>query len=132
MLNPLRGRDGELTSLRQHLSRLRGGAGTSWLIEGRPGLGKSCLLQQALSAATAAGYGAAEPGDAAVPLAALMDALFGGPQPLLERAALGDSHAPREQRYGLLQDVQIQIRGARAVERHAAWLLALQAQGDPA
>jgi hypothetical protein len=37
MLNPLHGRDGELTSLRQHLSRLRGGAGTSSLIEGRRG-----------------------------------------------------------------------------------------------
>jgi len=35
-----------------------------------------------------------------------MDALFGGPEPVLERSALTDSHASREQRYWLLQDIQ--------------------------
>ncbi len=107
---PLRGRDGELTSLDDHLARLRSGAGTSWLIEGAPGLGKSRLIEQAMSAAResgfAVGHAVAEPGDVAVELAVLMDALFGGHEPLLERAALGDSHASREQRYWLLQDVQ--------------------------
>ena len=115
-LNPLRGRPAELASLQGHLSRLRNGAGTSWLIEGGPGLGKSRLVQQALSAAQeagfAAGYGAAGPGDAAVPLAALMEALFEGPGPLLERAALPDSHASPEQRYWLLQDIQMLLEQA--------------------
>ena len=110
MSNPLRGRDGEVASLHDHLARLRSGAGTSWLIEGGPGLGKSRLVEQAVSAAREAGFavghGVAEPGDAAVELAVLMDALFGGPEPLLERSALGDSHASREQRYWLLQDIQ--------------------------
>src|ERR1700730_7749896 len=110
MSYPLRGRDGELTSLHELLGRLRGGAGTSWLIEGAPGLGKSRLIEQAVSAAResgfAVGHGVAEPGDAAVELAVLMDALSGGHEPLLERAALGDSHASREQRYWLLQDIQ--------------------------
>jgi len=110
MSNPLRGRDGEVASLHEHLARLRGGAGTSWLIEGGPGLGKSRLVEEAVSAAQetgfAVGHGVAEPGDAAVELAVLMDALFGGPEPLLERAALGDSHGSREQRYWLLQDIQ--------------------------
>jgi DNA-binding CsgD family transcriptional regulator len=110
MSYPLRGRDGELTSLHDLLARLRSGAGTSWLIEGAPGLGKSRLIEQAVSAAResgfAVGHGVAEPGDAAVELAVLMDALFGGHEPLLERAALGDSHASREQRYWLLQDIQ--------------------------
>jgi DNA-binding CsgD family transcriptional regulator len=108
--NPLRGRDGELALLHDHLARLRSGAGTSWLIEGGPGLGKSRLLEHALSAAQETGFavgrGVAEPGDVAVELAVLMDALFGGPEPLLERSALGDSHASREQRYWLLQDIQ--------------------------
>ena len=54
----------------------------------------------------AVGQGVAQPGDAAVELAVLMDALFGGPEPLLERSALRDSHASREQRYWLLQDIQ--------------------------
>jgi hypothetical protein len=40
-----------------------------------------------------------------VELAVLMHALFGGPEPLLERSALTDSHASREQRYWLLQDI---------------------------
>jgi tetratricopeptide (TPR) repeat protein len=110
MLHPLRGRDSELTSLHDRLAWLRDGAGTSWLIEGGPGLGKSRLLEEAVSAARQAGFavghGAAEPGDATVELAALMGALFGGPEPLLERSALGDSHASREQRYWLLQDIQ--------------------------
>ena len=107
---PLRGRDGEVVKLHDHLARLRSGAGTSWLIEGGPGLGKSRLVEQAVSAAQrcglAVGHGVAEPGDAAVELAVLMDALFEGPEPLLERSALGDSHASREQRYWLLQDIQ--------------------------
>jgi DNA-binding CsgD family transcriptional regulator len=109
-LSPLRGRDRELASLHDHLARLRSGAGTTWLIEGGPGLGKSRLVEQAVSAAREAGFavghGVAEPGDAAVELAVLMDALFGGPEPLLDRSALGDSHASREQRYWLLQDIQ--------------------------
>lgn len=108
--NPLRGRDGELASLHDHLARLRSGAGATWLIEGSPGLGKSRLVKQAMSAAREAGFavghGVAEPGDAAVELAVLMDALFEGPGPLLERSALGDSRASREQRYWLLQDIQ--------------------------
>jgi predicted ATPase len=108
--NPLRGRQPELASLQDHLARLRSGAGTSWLIEGGPGLGKSRLVECAVSAAQdagfAVGHGVAEPGDAAVELAALMDALFGGPEPLLQRAALGDSRAHRERRYWLLQDIQ--------------------------
>jgi len=108
--NPLRGRDDEVASLHEHLARLRSGAGTSWLIEGGPGLGKSRLVEHASSAARgcgfAVGHGVAEPGDASVELAVLMDALFGGPEPVLERSALGDSRASREQRYWLLQDIQ--------------------------
>jgi DNA-binding CsgD family transcriptional regulator len=114
--NPLRGRGAELVSLHEHLSRLRNGAGTSWLIEGGPGLGKSRLVKQAVSAAHEAGFavghGVAEPGDAAVPLAALMDALFEGPAPLLDRSALPDSHTSREQRYWLLQDIQTLLEQA--------------------
>ena len=109
MSNPLRGRDSELGSLHEHLARLRSGNATSWLIEGRPGLGKTRLVEEAVSAARdcgfAVGQGVAEPGDVVVELAVLMDALFGGSKPLLERSALGDSHASREQRYWMLQDI---------------------------
>jgi DNA-binding CsgD family transcriptional regulator len=108
--NPVRGRDGELASLHEHLARLRSGVGTCWLIEGGPGLGKSRLIEEAIWAAQetgfAVGQSVAEPRDAALELAVLVEALFGGPEPLLERSALGDSHASPEQRYWLLQDIQ--------------------------
>ena len=114
--NPLRGRDGELASLRDHLARLRRGAGASWLIEGAPGLGKTRLIEQVVSAARengfAVGQGEAGPGDAAVELVVLMEALFGGPEPLLERSALGESRASREQRYWLLEDIQTLLEQA--------------------
>jgi hypothetical protein len=73
MPNPMRGRDPELASLHDQLARLRSGAGTCWLIEGGPGLGKSRLVEQASCAAHQAGFavghGVAEPSDAAVELA---------------------------------------------------------------
>jgi DNA-binding CsgD family transcriptional regulator len=108
--NPLRGRNDEMSLLREHIARLGNGAGTSWLLEGGPGLGKSRLVEEAVragrEAAFAVGHSVAEPGDAAVELAALMDALSGGPEPVLDLSALGDSRASREQRYWLLQDIQ--------------------------
>jgi len=116
MSNPLRGRDSELGSLHKHLARLRSGSATNWLIEGRPGLGKTRLVEEAVSAARdsgfAVGQGVAEPGDLVVELAVLMDALFGGSEPVLERSALGDSHASREQRYWMLQDIQALLEKA--------------------
>jgi len=115
-LNPLRGRENELASLQRHLGRLRNGAGTSWLLEGAPGLGKSRLVEQTAAAAResgfAVGHGVTQPGDAAVELAVLMDALFAGPEPVLDRTALTDSHASREQRYWLLQDIQALLEQA--------------------
>jgi hypothetical protein len=80
---PLRGRDKEVACLREYLGRLRAGRAATWLIEGGAGLGKSRMLEEVISAGRAAGFavghGVAEPGDAAVQLAALMNALFDGP-----------------------------------------------------
>jgi DNA-binding CsgD family transcriptional regulator len=115
-LTPLRGRDYELGSLREHLDQLRRGIGSSWLIEGGPGLGKSRMVEQAMFAARdagfAVGHGVAEPDDTAVQLAVLMDALFGGHGPVLDRSALGDSHSSPEQRYWLFQDLQMLLEQA--------------------
>src|SRR5437867_8506052 len=116
MPTPLRGRDAELASLREQLDRLQSGVGTCWLVEGGPGLGKSRLLAEAASAArrggVPVGYAAAQPGEAAVEMAVLLEALFGGAGPVLDRAALGDGHASPEQRYWLLQDVQTLLERA--------------------
>jgi DNA-binding CsgD family transcriptional regulator len=113
---PLRGRDAEVALLHEHLARIQGGTGTSWLIEGGAGLGKSRLAAEALSAARAAGFGVghgvAAPGDAAVDLGVLMDALFEGAQPLLERSALSLEPGSREQRYWLLRDLQALLERA--------------------
>src|SRR2546427_2273062 len=116
MPTPLRSRDNELALLHAHFDRLRSGVGPVWLIEGGAGLGKSRLVEEVMSAAQGAGFavghGVAEPGEAAVQLAVLMDALFDGPAPLLDRSALGDSHASLEQRYWLLQDIQTLLEQA--------------------
>ena len=58
------------------------------------------------------GAGVADPGDTVVQLSVLMEALFEGPSPILERAALGDAHASPEQRYWLLQDLEALLEGA--------------------
>jgi hypothetical protein len=101
---PLRGRDKEVACLGEQLGRLRAGLAAIWLIEGGAGLGKSRMLEEVISASRAAGFavghGVAEPGDAAVQLAVLMDALFGGSAAPLERSSLGESHASPAGRAG--------------------------------
>jgi hypothetical protein len=45
------------------------------------------------------GSGVADPSDTVVQLSVLMEALFEGPSPIIERTALGDAHSSPEQRY---------------------------------
>jgi hypothetical protein len=93
--------------LGQHLDQLLSGVGTVVLVEGGAGMGKSRLLQEtgemAHRLSIGVGLGAADPNDTIVHLSALMKALFEGQNPILDRAALGDTHAPPEQRYWLLR-----------------------------
>jgi hypothetical protein len=58
------------------------------------------------------GVGVAGPGDTVVQLSVLMEVLFEGPSPILERTALGDAHASPEQRYWLLQDLEALLERA--------------------
>lgn len=62
---PVRGRDAELSSLEEHLERVRSGVGSVVLIEGGPGLGKTRLLQAAWACAESmafrVGRGMADP-----------------------------------------------------------------------
>jgi DNA-binding CsgD family transcriptional regulator len=92
------------------LERVRAGAGGVAIIEGAAGLGKTRLLAEARATARAlsfrTGLGAAEPGRSSVGLAVLMEALFGGAESLVERAALGPRDGSREEPFWLLQDVQ--------------------------
>jgi AAA ATPase-like protein len=106
IVSPIRGRDEQLRLIADLLERASAGAGGVMIIEGAAGLGKTRLLAEAAAAARErsfrTGLGAAEPGHSAVELAAIMEALFGGSEPLLDRTALG-SH---EERFWLLHDVQ--------------------------
>jgi DNA-binding CsgD family transcriptional regulator len=112
----LRGRDVALAQLSETLARVRGGAaGAVVLIEGAAGLGKTRLLDEVATMAGrmefAVGRGAAQPGDA-VELAPLLDALFGGDPPPLDRDALHDLPALPEQRYWMLQELQALLERA--------------------
>jgi DNA-binding CsgD family transcriptional regulator len=79
-------------------------------------MGKSRLLEEVATMARRlsikVGSGAANPGDSVVQLAPLMEALFDGPEPILERAALQSEHTSPEQRYWLLQDLETMLEKA--------------------
>ncbi len=112
----VRGRDAELTILGQHLDQLLSGTGTVVLVEGGAGMGKSRLLVEVAAMARRlsirVGSGAADPADTVVQLSVLMEALFEGSSPILERATLRDAHASPEQRYWLLQDLEALLERA--------------------
>jgi DNA-binding CsgD family transcriptional regulator len=106
----LRGRDLQLAALDRHLSEADAGTGSVVIFEGGAGLGKTTLLRAAVATARnrgfRAGYGTADPIDAVVDLAVLIEALFNDEPPLLDRSAFPSTHASPEQRFWLLQDIQ--------------------------
>jgi predicted ATPase len=72
-------------------------------------LGKSRLLEESAVLARRGGmrvgFGRAER-DQVVPMAPLMSAFFGGPEPLLDRDAVAQLHALRDQRYWLMLELE--------------------------
>ena len=116
LVSTVRGRDAELTLLGQHLDQLLSGFGSVVVVEGGAGMGKSRLLGEVAAMARRlsirVGGGAADPGDTVVQLSVLMEALFEGASPILDRTALGDAHASPEQRYWLLQDLEALLERA--------------------
>jgi len=113
---PLRGRDRPLETITRLLRGVREGAGAVILVEGRAGEGKSRLLETCISIAAGmsfrTGFGVAEPGRNLVEVEPLLDALFNGAQPLIERNSLSDVHASPELRFWLLQDLEALIEKA--------------------
>jgi DNA-binding CsgD family transcriptional regulator len=112
----LRGRDDALAELSATLDRVRSGdACAVVLVEGAAGMGKTRLLEEAVSMARrmdfAVGQSGAEPGEG-VELAPLMDALFEGDAPPLEPDALRDLPGLPEQRYWMLQELQALLERA--------------------
>ncbi len=112
----VRGRDAELASIGVQLDRARSGVGAVVLVEGEPGIGKTRLLAEADRVAGRLGFrvgaGAAEPAAGVVELAPLMTALFDGSRPLLERSVLPEPRSLPEQRYWLLQDLEMLLERA--------------------
>ena len=88
------------------LRQVRAGTGGVVIIEGAAGLGKTRLLAAARETARAlefrTGLGTAEPGHGSV----LMEALFGGTDPLIDRTLLGSRDRSREEPFWLLADIQ--------------------------
>jgi predicted ATPase len=107
---PLRGRDGQLSLIRDQLDRAVAGRGAMVLVEGRPGFGKTRLLDEiaefALGRGIRVGRGSVTVSDQRVPLAVLNEALFDGAQPLLDRNERARSHHLPEQRYLLLDELE--------------------------
>src|SRR5437899_5061399 len=104
------GRDAELALVRGELDRLSEGAETVVVFEGAAGMGKSRLLAEVAAIARSLGIrvgrSAADPSETMVELAALLAALFDGPEPLLDPGALSTLHAQPQQRFWLLRDLQ--------------------------
>ncbi|HEV3170279.1 MAG TPA: AAA family ATPase [Actinocrinis sp.] len=115
-LPPLRGRGAQLAAVHGHLERACTGLGSVVVIEGAAGLGKTSLLRAAEQAAGDlafhSGRGTADPIDAVVDLAVLLEALFDGEKPLLDRSALSTTHASPEQRFWRLYDIQALLEQA--------------------
>src|SRR3984885_1385372 len=104
---PLRGRDYELGVLSGQLAAAHSGAGSVSVIEAGPGLGKTRLIEEALQLAgrssVAAGRGDGDQAKLAVYLAPLLEALFKGKRPLLDRSATLESVA--DQGYWLMLEL---------------------------
>src|SRR6266702_3092737 len=115
-VQPLRGRDAEMAAINAALGDARDGRGSILLVEGGAGLGKSRLLEEAVSLAGRAGVraamGRADVDDNVVPMAPLMAACFGGNAPLLDRSDLSALRALREDRYWVLLELEALLERA--------------------
>jgi len=106
----IQGRDSELRLIGGCLDEVASGSGRVIVVEGASGIGKTRLLLEAVRDAKRRGmrFGVsmAEPGERTVELAALLRALFDGPQPLLARGALPSTRTEPGQRFWLFRDLE--------------------------
>jgi DNA-binding CsgD family transcriptional regulator/tetratricopeptide (TPR) repeat protein len=112
----LRGRDAELAVVGERLTRARAGGGATIFIEGPSGFGKTRLLTEAADMArrlgVQVGTAAVDVRDRLVPMGVLIEALFDGSPPLLDRGALRDLPMLAEQRYWLLEELEALLERA--------------------
>jgi DNA-binding CsgD family transcriptional regulator len=114
----IQGRESQLRLIGGLLDDVASGSGGVIVVEGASGIGKSRLLLEGVRDAKRRGmrFGVsmAEPGERAVELAALLGALFDGPEPILDRDALPSIRAEPGQRFWLLRDLQGLLERAAA------------------
>ncbi|WP_031007460.1 helix-turn-helix transcriptional regulator [Streptomyces sp. NRRL F-5727] len=125
----LRGREAELEGLRALVEAVRdGGEGAVALLLGEPGIGKTALLQEAVSLAQAHGFlvshGRAEELHELVPLASLASGLLHGDPPLLAVTDFADLAGHHDQRIWLVE------RLAQLIEERSAGTPVLIAVDD--
>jgi len=117
---PVRGRRDELAALDHHLGQLACGVGSVVVLEGPPGFGKSRMLREVVRRGQMlrlrSGVGMADPLDRVVDLAPVLEALFDGDEPLIDRSGLRDVHSAPEQRFWLLQDIESMLDKAAVEE----------------
>jgi DNA-binding CsgD family transcriptional regulator/tetratricopeptide (TPR) repeat protein len=110
------GRDAELALIRGEFERVSAGAEAVVIVEGAAGMGKSHLLAEvstiARSLGARVGTSAADPSETVVELSTLLAALFDGAEPLLDPREFPTLHAPPEQRFWLLRDLQALLERA--------------------
>ncbi|MFF9194139.1 AAA family ATPase [Streptomyces sp. NPDC014779] len=125
----LRGRERELERLRALVEAVRDGeGGTIALLLGEPGIGKTALLQEAVSLARARGFlvshGRAEELHELAPLASLASGLLHGDPPLLSSTDFADLAGHHDQRIWLIE------RLAQLIEERSAGTPVLIAVDD--
>jgi hypothetical protein len=112
----IRGRQREVSTLEEQLRVLVEGHGSITVVEGSPGAGKTRLLEEAMSIAdrlgVSVGAGRARRGDRVVMMGALLDAVAGGPRPLLARQSLRDIEGVLDLRYWLVQEIEAMLERA--------------------
>ncbi len=120
---PLRGRDDQLALLADQLDNAVAGRGPVVLIEARPGLGKTGLLDAAARTARGRGFavgtGTAFPAEQAVPMAPMLAALVDGAPPVLDAQDRATLLGSSQQRYWLRQELASMLE--RAAPATPAW-----------
>jgi DNA-binding CsgD family transcriptional regulator/tetratricopeptide (TPR) repeat protein len=106
----IQGRESELRLIGGLLDTVASGSGGVVVVEGASGIGKTRLLLEGVRDAKrrgmSFGVSMAEPGERTVELAALLGALFDGPDPPIARGALPSTRTEPGQRFWLLRDLE--------------------------
>ncbi|MCM4080930.1 helix-turn-helix transcriptional regulator [Paractinoplanes hotanensis] len=107
---PLRGRDSEIAVLSERLDALAGGRGSTVVVTGAPGTGKSRLLHEAERLSRRYGLRvlrvAGEPDAAVMPGDGLLRGMLAGSEPVLDADRARALATRPDHRYWLLQEVE--------------------------